>query len=418
MKTQSSLFCHLGIVSILIFLTCVNCTRKNETSSERESLNVYVDPTMELFCIIHRLADTGHDNSKELPKYINDIETYFGHYRDHRAVKLAKRLWESHRINISALSTLAVYIDSPPDLTPRNLLDPLPSEIDNRWTVDLVSEFIDASRDFARDTKFMEFFHSQEELYSRATMNLKGCLDDENMLVWFRDYFGYVPNNYTIIVGMQTGWGNYGASISGQDSTREFYSIIGAHSPFFWNDVPRFSSKDVTGIVVHEFCHPYINPLVENQRELLREAGEVLYPYHKKILSKTGTLRWDHMMNEYIVRACVIRYFIAKNDMKSVKRQITYDERYGYIDIRALSELLEEYENNRDKFTNFNSFLPRIANHFNQFAMSCSDDKGFSKMIPRIDLFPYGYVIIAAAAYWLVFIIIRIRRKRKIMYTK
>ena len=43
------------------------------------------------------------------------------------------------------------------------------------------------------------------------------------------------------------------------------------------------------------------------------------------------------MMNEYIVRACVIRYFIAKNDIKSVKRQIKYDERHGYIDIRALS---------------------------------------------------------------------------------
>jgi len=34
-------------------------------------------------------------------------------------------------------------------------------------------------------------------------------------------------------------------------------------------------------------------------------------------------------------------------------------------------------------------------------------------IIPRFDLFPYGFVIIAAAAYWLVFIIIRIRRKRK-----
>ena len=377
MKKQSSLFYRLEIVIILLFLTSVNCVREHEAPAQNGGLNVQVDPTMELFCIIHRLADTGHDNPKELPKYINDIENYFGHYRNHRAVKLAKRLWETHRINVSALSTLAVYLDAPPELTPRNLLDPLPSELDNRWTVDLVSEFIGASRDFSRDTKFMEFFHSQEQLYSRAIMNLNGCLDDEYMFEWFKDYFGYVPNNYTIIIGMQTGWGNYGASILDRDSTREFYSIIGAHSPFFWNGIPRFSSKDLMWIVVHEFCHPYINPLVENQRELLREAGEVLYPYHKRVLSKTGTLRWDHMMNEYIVRACVIRYFMAKNDMRSVKRQIKYDERYGYIGIRALSELLEEYENNRDKFTNFNSFLPRIADHFNQFATSCSNDEEF-----------------------------------------
>ena len=83
-----------------------------------------------------------------------------------------------------------------------------------------------------------------------------------------------------------------------------------------------------------------------------------------------GTLRWDHMMNEYVVRACVIRYFIAKNDMKSVNRQIQYDERNGFLDIRKLAELLEEYEKNRNKFPYFNSFFPRIADHFNQFALT------------------------------------------------
>ena len=44
--------------------------------------------------------------------------------------------------------------------------------------------------------------------------------------------------------------------------------------------------------------------------------------------------------------------------------------------------------------------------------MICSDDKGFPKITPQFDLFPYGYVLIAAATYWTVFIIIRIRRKR------
>ena len=74
MKTQFSLFYHLGIVSILLFLTSFNCIGKNETLSEYKGLDVHVDPTMELFCIIHRLADTGHDNPKELPKYIHIIK--------------------------------------------------------------------------------------------------------------------------------------------------------------------------------------------------------------------------------------------------------------------------------------------------------------------------------------------------------
>jgi len=283
---------------------------------------------------------------------------------------LAKTLWETHRINVSALTTLSVYLGPPPDLTPRNSLDPLPSELDARWTADVVPELIDAARGFSTDAKFMDFYHRQEQLYNRAASDLKECLDDENMLSWFQGYFGYVPNNFSIIIGMQMGWGNYGASITRRDGTREFFSIIGAHSPFFWSEIPRFSSSDLMPIVVHEFCHSFINPLVQNQRELLKEAGEFLYPYHQRALSKGGTLRWDQMMNEYIVRACVIRYFVARNDAKSVSRQIQNDERNGFSCIRALAQSFEEYEMKRDTFPDFNSFLPRIASHFREFAIS------------------------------------------------
>ena len=79
----------------------------------------------------------------------------------------------------------------------------------------------------------MAFFDSQKQLFDRSIMNLYESLNDENMIAWFKIYFGYVPNNYTIIVGMQTGLGNYGASITRSDGTNEFFSIIGAHSPFF-----------------------------------------------------------------------------------------------------------------------------------------------------------------------------------------
>jgi hypothetical protein len=107
---------------------------------------------------------------------------------------------------------------------------------------------------------------------------------------------------------------------------------------------------------------------------------------------------------------------MAKKDMRSVKRQIKYDERYGYIDIKALSELLEEYENNRDKFTNFNSFLPRIADHFNQFATQKKELINHSRKnlndYLRNPKFRNGFII-AMATYWIVFIIIRIRRRLK-----
>lgn len=329
-----------------------------------------VDPTVELFFTIHRLAETGVDETQELPGYIRDIENYFAPFRNHRAVLMARELWESHRINISALSTLVVYLGDPPELIPLSQLDPLPNELDKRWTVDVIPEFIEAAREFARDSDYMTFFNSQRHLFDRSEMNLQNSLSDGFMLDWFKDYFGYVPDNYTIIVGMQTGYGNYGASITWENGKHEFFSIIGAHSPFFWNGTPRFSSSWLTPIVVHEFCHPYINPLVAQNKGYLEEPGEKLFSYNKSKLTKIGCLTWDGMMNEYLVRACVLRYFYSRQDDEAFENQVRWDENQGFSGIKAFSDLLEEYEQNRDKYPNMESFIPRIAHYFSKQSKS------------------------------------------------
>ena len=358
---------------IILSLICLNCSNGHNTSPEDNWIKVRVDPTVELFCIIHRLAKTGVDESHKLPNYIRDIENYFAPFQNHRAVNMAKNLWETHHINISALSTLVVYLGDPPELIPLNQLDPLPSELDSRWTVDVIPEFIEAAREFSRDSEYMVFFDSQKELFDRSIMNLYKSLNDENMLDWYKNYFGYVPNNYTIVVGMQTGVGNYGASITRSDGTNDFFSIIGAHSPFFWNGIPRFSSSWLTSIVVHEFCHPYINPLIVQNIELLKESGDKLYSYNKDKLTGIGCLAWNHMMNEYIVRACVIRYFHSKKDSKAVENQIRSDENQGFIGIRALADIFEEYEKNRDKYPNMDSFIPQIEIYFEQYVASLKE---------------------------------------------
>ena len=358
---------------IVLNLICLNCSHDNRILPEDYWIKVRVDPTVELFCTIHRLAKTGVDNTQELPGYIRDIENYFAPYGNHRAVDMAKKLWETHRINISALSTLVVYLGDPPELIPLNQLDPLPSELDSRWTVDVIPEFIEAAREFSRDSEYMAFFSSQKQLFDRSEMNLSISLNDANTLDWFKIYFGYVPDNYTIIVGMQTGFGNYGASITRADGTNDFFSIIGAHSPLFWNGIPRFSSSWVIPIVIHEFCHPYINPLVAQNLETLKESGEKLFSYNKAELTKVGCLAWDGMMNEYIVRACVIRYYHSKKNIEAIEKQVRIDEDQGFAGIKALADLFEEYEQNRDKYPNLESFMPRIAIYLEKFSASINE---------------------------------------------
>ena len=97
-------------LGLIILSLCITCSNDNSTLPEDYWIKVRVDPTVELFCTIHRLAKTGVDESYELPNYIREIERYFAPFQNHMAVKMAKKLWETHRINISALSTLVVYL--------------------------------------------------------------------------------------------------------------------------------------------------------------------------------------------------------------------------------------------------------------------------------------------------------------------
>jgi len=114
-------------------------------------VDIRVDPTVELFCTIHRLAETHQYTLNKLPKYIKEIKNYFGPFRAHSTVKLAVELRSTHRINGSSPMALAVYLEEPPQLKSRNILNPLPHDLDARWTADIIPEFIEVARVLAKD---------------------------------------------------------------------------------------------------------------------------------------------------------------------------------------------------------------------------------------------------------------------------
>ena len=353
------------IISFLIlsifFLTC--SAPEQNVSNEDFDIDIRVDPTVELFCIIHRLAETHQYTENEFSKYINEIEDHFNSFRDHPTINLAIKLRNEYWINGSAPMALALYLDTPPQLKPRNTLIPPPDDLDARWTTDIIPEFIEAARVFAKDTQFMEFFNSHQELYEQSVQNLYQNLKNEDLLSWFQNYFGYSPEKYTVIIGMQNGYGNYGLKITQKDNTNEYISIIGASSPW-WRKAPKFSDYWIIPTVVHEFCHSYINPIVDEYDEKLKKAGKIMY---SKIQPK-GYISYKFMLYEYLVRACTIRYFYSKKDFKTINRQIKDDKKRGFPAIEGLVNLLEKYEANRNKYTTMSDFIPEIEDYFNTYA--------------------------------------------------
>jgi hypothetical protein len=332
-----------------------------------QRITIRVDPAVELFSTIHRLAGTGQYDEMLLPEYDKRVNEYFAKYQDHPAIKLAIKMRETHHINGNAPMSLACYLGAPPELMPRAPFDPPSGAPDPRWTPETISLALEAARKFARDTDFMTFFDSQKEYYELAMENLRSTMEGTDLIPWFKDYFGYLPENYVIILGLQNGSCNYGQSVVYPDGSQEFVSLLGAR----WPDergAPQYLEDWFVGVVIHEFCHSYINPLVDRHRGILREAGEAIYPHVEAAMQKSGYNLWHVMMYEYLVRACTTRCIAQLGEPSDVMRQIMQDTRSGFPGMQKLNVLMEEYEADREKYPDMEAFMPRVAEFFEKFA--------------------------------------------------
>jgi hypothetical protein len=88
-----------------------------------QAYRVGVDPRIELFSIVFRLAGNNEYTQGRVPSYLDAIDRYFAPYRDHPAVKLARELAETDGVGFNAPMNLAVRLDAVPSLTERIPLD-------------------------------------------------------------------------------------------------------------------------------------------------------------------------------------------------------------------------------------------------------------------------------------------------------
>lgn len=360
-----------SILCLFTLLTaCRSGNSEQEIKNDRVSeIPVCVDPRIELFSTIHRLAGTGQYDSRDIPVYIRDVEEHFGPFRDHEAVRLAIKLRETHGLDGNSPMALAVYLTDPPALEGLASLDPVPSDLDPRWTSDAIRSFLQAARKFAIDTDFGSFFTGHQSVYDHAINNLHGSMKGSDLLPWFQEYFGYKPDDYVIIIGMQNGTCNYGSRITMENGRREFQSVLGASQPDL-NGAPQYPRNWFIPVIVHEFCHSYINPMIDRNTEMLREAGEIIFPYHKEKLQLSGYNYWYVMMYEYMTRACVIRYLFSREGAKAAGNQMAYDERNGFTGIRGLVKILGEYETQRARYPDMEAFMPLVVTYFKNYAVS------------------------------------------------
>jgi hypothetical protein len=326
----------------------------------------HVDERVELLSIVFRLAGNSEYNENELTLYTADIDRYFAAYKNHPAVAAAAKLAKDRDVGFDAVMAMAVYLSPPPELAP---IVPFSDEVpEGRWGRDGATSFVSLLRDFYRDTNFHGFFTAHRDLYGLAESRfsvLLGQLD----VGWYRQFYGTMPSgHFNLILGMNNGGGNYGPKVVFPDGRDELFAIIGVWSKDELGR-PSFDSPSAyLGLIIHEFNHSFVNPVVyENQKEF-GSAERVFQP----VASQMRALAYGNpmtMVHESLVRAAVILYFESHgSEPAATRRRIRAEQLHGFVWMDELCDLLRKYQSNRQRFPTFQSFLPEIVEFYNSLA--------------------------------------------------
>jgi hypothetical protein len=335
---------------------------KNMANAGR--ITIEVDPRVELIGIVFRLASSPEYSDSSLRSYAKAIERHFGGFSSHPVVKMAGQLRNTRLMSADGPMSLAVYIDR--DFRPRKSFEQWPWDgLDFRWEKEETEEFLEKLRQFAAETKFNEFFEAQAPLYEKGILACKTFMTQyPDVFEWFDEFFGVATNDeLKLVLGFGNGRCNYGPKFQSGQTSEKYAIVAPCVSP---GGNPAFMLQQL-GITIHEFCHSFTNPVVDKYMEQLRPAGEKLFATHSQAMRMRGYQNWESMMYETAVRACVGNF--ARNSLETMHSDYYFQREvsHGFLWTRDLTDFLKNYEDNRDSYSNFESFFPEFVDFLNDY---------------------------------------------------
>jgi hypothetical protein len=346
---------------------------------------VTVDPRVELFSIIFRLAGNNEYTQGRVASYTKDVDAHFGPFRKHRVVETAKRLRQTAGIGFDAPMSLAVLLTDAEKLQTKVPLEPWPESLDERWNVQRVADFLDAARQFVRDTSFAEFFKKHQPLYDIAKSRMQAVLATQGHLEWFDEFFGQRPAaRFTVVLGMLNGGCCYGPHARTADGKEELYAVLGV-----WNTdadgKPQFTGQGVISTVIHEFCHSYTNGFVARHEAELKAAGQKLFAPVASAMRSQAYGGGQTVLCESLVRAAVVRHTRKYVGEDAARQEIKQQRSRQFACVEELSNLLGEYESHREQYPTLEAFAPRLVKFFNEYADKFSkEQKALAARRPKI----------------------------------
>ena len=292
----------------------------SKSIENKVKISVTFDSRVELIGILCYLSDYP-EYSITASSYKSAVDEYFKDFKNHEAIAYLKEIRTSNSIAYDAPMHIAVYLND--SLNSTVPFDDLPKDFDKRWNKESLDKFIKLIKKFAADTRFNDFFQMQKKKYENSIFEIEQKINSSINFDWFNSYFGEIPENikFNVLVSLTTGSGNYGTKTKINNIETD-YSIISVCQ----RRDKLFLHLGTIPVIIHEFCHSYCNPIIDEYESTLVNSGKLLYNDYISRKHIEAYSYWKIVLQETLVRTSVLCY------LKSNGNFITFNLNYLIID--------------------------------------------------------------------------------------
>lgn len=349
---------------IFLFLMAMLLMSFAPASAQQETLKPEVMETVELMSILSRTAGYQEYNMDMGGQYTQDIEAWFAPFKDHPIIEYYQGLRHSYGIGYDAPMDIAVALQIDGQ---RIRLDSDKSDLDSRWAMVDLDDFVTRLNQFYTDTRFHEFYQQHQPFYNEVLAGFEANVMQYFHQDWYPRFYGAESNeSFRVFVGFANSGQNYATSRQLPGRAKEYFSILG-----YWV-YPRMGSvidtenakKYTAPTLIHEFNHSFVNPLLEIDKNaaLLGDIPQRLLEQDFEIMERQAYPEGSIVFNESVVRAATIIYMMDHGyAADEVEDEMMSQLMNGFKWMPELVAALRDYKTHRNKYPTLNDFYPQIA---------------------------------------------------------
>jgi hypothetical protein len=321
-------------------------------------IEISVDPRIELLTVVQCLADYDQLGTADLA-YRRELLERFAPWRSHPAVTLFARM-AREGFTRDAPPAMMLRLAEPPAL---ELRAPFSVYIETRaGGRERLFAFLDSLRDFAAESRFMEFQAAHAGRFHVLVEAARRALRHTRIVEPLEDYFGVREHGYHLILSQLLHPGGYAAEVERPPGIVDCYAILGPSQASHGR--PRFWDPDaLEALLWHEFSHVFVGNLPDPCRREIAADSALFEPLRARMLPQ-GYARWEVCADEHLVRAVGVRLVARLEGTHAAEKALDLQLRLGFTYLPRLLPVLERFERERALFPALGDFCPDLAEAF------------------------------------------------------